>query len=155
QQKATGYDVEVSYSLPLSNLVSSWNGDLSLRALGTYFDSLQTIDAQRVVEGSGVNTEGGGIGLGTALQSPKYRYLVSATYNLDPITVSLSLRGLSSGKYNNAFIDCSTACPTATVENPTIDGNHIAGAQYYDLSFKSKLLDTGAEAFFVVENLLN
>lgn len=155
KQKATGYDIEMSYNLPLSDLISSWYGDLSLRALGTYFDSLQTKDLRGTVEGSGVNTEGGGIGLGTALQSPKYRYLVSAGYSLDPVTVSLTMRGLSSGKYNNAFIECTANCPPATIANPTIDGNHIAGARYFDLSLKSQLFDSGAEAFFVVENLLN
>ncbi|HWK73618.1 MAG TPA: TonB-dependent receptor [Povalibacter sp.] len=155
QQKATGYDVEMSYSFSLSSLVSSWNGDISLRALGTYFDSLKTIDTQTTVEGAGVNADGGGIGLGTALQSPRYRYMVSATYNLDPITVSLAARGVSSGKYNNAFIDCSTDCPTATTEHPTIDGNRVPGATYYDLSFRSKLFDSGAEVFAVVENLFN
>ncbi len=154
QQKATGYDIEMSYNLPLSLLSSSLNGDLTLRALGTYFDSLQTKDL-RTIEGSGVNTEGGGIGLGTALQSPKYRYLVSAAYNLDPVTVSVSMRGLGSGKYNNDFISCTSDCPAPVVGKTTIDDNHISGARYFDLSLKSRLFDTGAEAFLVVENLTN
>jgi outer membrane receptor protein involved in Fe transport len=152
RQKATGYDVEMSYNLPLS--VIGWRGDLSFRALGTYFDSLQTKDI-RTIEGAGVNADGGGIGLGTALQSPKYRYLLSATYDLDPFKLSLTMRGVSSGKYNNSFIECTSNCPAATPERPTIDGNHVPGARYFDLAFSSGLFDSGAEAFVVVENLLN
>lgn len=148
-QEAAGYDVEMSYMLPIGP------GELQLRALGTYFDKLQTEDAGSVVEGSGLNAGGAGIGLGNALQSPKYRYLVSAGYSWEPVTATLTMRGISSGKYNNAFISCTEGCPTSTLERPTIDGNHIAGAKYFDLSLSGNLLDSGAELFFVVENLLN
>jgi outer membrane receptor protein involved in Fe transport len=65
------------------------------------------------------------------------------------------MRGVSSGKYNNNFIVCNTGCPTSTLDNPTVDSNHIDGVKYFDLSLNGKLLDTGAELFFVVENLLN
>lgn len=148
-QEASGYDVEMSYLLPIGP------GDLQLRALGTYFDTLKTKDSGSTVEGSGLNAGGAGIGLGNALQSPKYRYLVSAGYNLDPVTATLTMRGISSGKYNNAFITCTSGCPTSTLANPTIDGNRIDGVKYFDLSVNGKLLDTGAELFFVIENLLN
>lgn len=148
-QEASGYDVEMTYNLPIGP------GDLQLRALGTYFDKLQTEDSGTVVEGSGLNAGGAGIGLGNALQSPKYRYLVSAGYNWEPVTATLTMRGISSGRYNNAFISCTEGCPTSTLANPTIDGNHIDGVKYFDLSLNGKLLETGAELFFVIENLLN
>ncbi|GFE80050.1 TonB-dependent receptor [Steroidobacter agaridevorans] len=148
-QEASGYDVEMSYNLPIGP------GDLQLRALGTYFDKLQTKDSGATVEGSGLNAGGAGIGLGNALQSPKYRYLVSAGYNWEPVTATLTMRGISSGKYNNSFIVCTEGCPTSTLANPTIDGNHIDGVKYFDLSLNGKLLDSGAELFMVVENLLN
>jgi len=148
-QEASGYDVEMSYILPIGP------GDLQLRALGTYFDSLKTIDSGSTVEGSGLNAGGAGIGLGNALMSPKYRYLVSVGYDLDPVTATLTMRGISSGRYNNSFISCTEGCPASTLANPTIDGNHIEGKKYFDLSLNGKLLDTGAELFFVIENLLN
>lgn len=149
-QVASGYDVEMSYRLPIGP------GDLELRALGTYFDKLETQDSTgRTVDGSGMNAAGAGVGFGNALLSPKYRYLVSVGYNLDPVTATLTMRGVSSGKYNNNFIVCDTGCPTSTLDNPTVDSNHIDGVKYFDLSLNGKLLDTGAELFFVVENLLN
>jgi outer membrane receptor protein involved in Fe transport len=149
-QEAAGYDVEMSYRFPIGP------GDLELRALGTHFDKLETQDSTgRTVDGSGMNAAGAGVGFGNALLSPKYRYLVSAAYNWDPVTATLTMRGVSSGKYNNNFIVCNTGCPTSTLDNPTVDSNHIDGVKYFDLSLNGKLLDTGAELFFVVENLLN
>lgn len=148
-QEASGYDLEMSYNLPIGP------GDLTLRALGTYFDKLDTMDSGQTVDGAGLNAGGAGIGLGNALQSPKFRYLVSAGYDLDPVRATLTMRGISSGKYNNSFITCTEGCPTSTLANPTIDGNHIDGVKYFDLSLSGNLLDTGAELFFVVENLLN
>lgn len=149
-QEAAGYDVEMSYRFPIGP------GDLELRALGTYFDKLETQDSTgRIVDGSGMNAAGAGVGFGNALLSPKYRYLVSAAYNWDPVTATLTMRGVSSGKYNNNFIVCTSGCPTSTLDNPTVDSNHIDGAKYFDLSFNGKLLDTGAELFLVVENILN
>ncbi|HWK51747.1 MAG TPA: hypothetical protein VNR40_17765, partial [Steroidobacter sp.] len=149
-QVAAGYDLEMSYRLPIGP------GDLELRALGTYFDKLETQDSNgRTVDGSGMNAGGAGVGFGNALISPKYRYLVSASYNWDPVTTTLTMRGVSSGKYNNTFITCTEDCPTSTLNNPTISSNHIDGRKYFDLSFNGKLLDTGAQLFFIVENLLN
>jgi outer membrane receptor protein involved in Fe transport len=149
-QEATGFDVEMSYLLTLGP------GDLQLRALGTYFDKLLTKDT-RTIDGSGLNAGGAGIGLGNALASPKYRYLVSLGYNWEPVTATLTMRGVSSGKYNNDFVVCNGNCPATPTSSPnqTIDSNHIAGARYFDLSLTGKLLDTGAEVFFVVDNLLN
>lgn len=149
-QEATGFDVEMSYIMTVGP------GDLQLRALGTYFDKLLTKDT-RTIDGSGLNAGGAGIGLGNALASPKYRYLVSLGYNWEPVTATLTMRGVSSGKYNNDFIVCNGDCPPTTTSSPyqTIDSNHIAGARYFDLSLNGKLLDTGAEVFFVVDNLLN
>ncbi|MDY6945370.1 MAG: TonB-dependent receptor [Pseudomonadota bacterium] len=148
-QVAAGYDVEMSYRLPIGP------GDLELRALGTYFDKLETKDSGRAIEGSGLNAGGAGVGYGNALLSPKYRYLLSAAYNWDPVTATLTMRGVSSGKYNNNFIVCNTGCPLSTLNNPTVDSNHIDGVKYFDLSLNGDLLDTGAELFLVVENLLN
>jgi iron complex outermembrane receptor protein len=151
-QEAAGYDLEMSYIVPIGP------GDLTLRGLATYFDKLTTVDGARSVEGSGVNTVGGGVGLGNALQSPKYRYLVSAGYNWAPVTATLTMRGVSSGRYNNDFITCTEGCPgvpTLPQGTLTIDSNYIAGIRYFDLALQSDVGDTGAQLFFVVENLLN
>ncbi len=35
--------------------------------------------------------------------------------------------------YSNAMIECTTGCPEATIANPTINENDLAGAIYLDL----------------------
>ncbi len=147
-QKATGYDVEMSYRQPLGS------GDLALRALFTYFDSLETRDA-RTVQGAGVNTPSFGIGGGSALSSPRYRYLLSAAYRYDRVNLTLTMRGVSSGVYNNDFLECTSGCPTSTSLRPTINDNHIASVQYFDLAVNYKLRDEGLEAYVGIENLFD
>jgi len=147
-QEASGLDVDASYDFRLPV------GDLRLRALASFVSKLDTNDlVLGKVDGRGINSDDGGIGLGTALSAPKYRYLTSATYTLDPVAVTLSMRGISSGVYNNAFIVCQSDCPTATALNPTINDNHIDGVQYFDLSTNYKV--GMGELFFVIENLTN
>jgi len=152
-QEASGVDVDASYSIPLPV------GELRLRALASFVDTLETQDlVLGTVDGRGVNSADGGIGLGTALSSPKSRYLTSATYSLDPVAVTLTMRGVGSGVYNNAFIVCDTNCPVQTVAeaaaHPTINSNSIDSVKYFDLSLNYKVGALG-EVYFVVENALN
>ncbi len=153
-QKATGFDLEVSYNFPLSSLNPRWNGELALRALATYVDSLKTIDTQSVVEGAGVNADDMATGSGNALFSPELRYLLSASYGNDPVSLTLTVRGIGSGKYNNAFVECASACPAATAQHPTINNNHIDGVTYFDLALNYRAFGN-TEAYLVVENLLD
>jgi outer membrane receptor protein involved in Fe transport len=152
-QTASGIDVDATYTLPVGP------GNLTLRAMASFVDELETVTIDRlVVDGRGVNSDDAGIGLdSSALSAPKYRFLASAGYSLDPVDVTLSMRGISSGVYNNAFIECEAgSCPVSTAAHPTIQAgqNHIASAQYFDLAFNYKLESLG-ELYFVVENLLD
>ena len=146
-QEASGFDVEASYTLPLPV------GQLRWRGLASFVETFETVDNGGLIDGRGVNSDEGGIGLGSALSAPKYRFLTSLTYDLDPVSVGLTMRGVSSGVYNNAFIECDGDCPAATSLHPTINENDIDGANYFDLSFSYKM-EMG-EVFFVTENLLN
>lgn len=152
-QTASGIDVDASYNLPLPV------GDLSLRAVASFIDKLETITSEGLlVDGKGVNSDDGGISLdSSALTAPKYRYLLSAAYNLEPVEVALTMRGIASGVYNNAFIECQTNCPTGAAlptGYTTINNNKIDSAQYFDLAINYKLENLG-ELYFVVENLLD
>jgi len=155
-QEASGIDVEASYTWELPV------GQLRLRGLASFVQSMKTFDISAgTLNGRGVNSDDGGIGLGSALTAPKYRFLTSATYDLDPVSVGLTMRGVSSGVYNNAFIECAPgACPIQTEaeasRNPTMmpGQNHIDGAEYFDLSINYRLPSNG-ELFFVTENLFD
>lgn len=150
-QTVHGLDLEASYKLALSDINSGWNGDLMFRGLGTYVFTLKSIQNGVVTEGAGVNT----FGLNTA---PRFHYTLSATYSNDPITSTLTIRGVSAGKYKNEYVVCSSGCPTSTTAAPTIDFNHYNAIAYFDLSLAYKFVvadQANAEAFLTVENLLN
>ncbi|HEY4366661.1 MAG TPA: TonB-dependent receptor [Steroidobacteraceae bacterium] len=154
-EEASGVDIDATYRLPVGP------GDLTLRAMGTIVTKLDTTTAAgKKVDGRGVNSDDAGIGLGANLWGPKYRYLLSAGYDLNPVEVTLTMRGISSGVYNNAFYECQQgSCPTQAEltsmgYSNSINDNHIASAHYFDLGLNYKLEDMG-EVYFVVENLTN
>ncbi|MFC4311705.1 TonB-dependent receptor plug domain-containing protein [Steroidobacter flavus] len=154
-ETASGIDVDATYRLPVGP------GDLTLRAMGTFVDKLETTTATGLkIDGKGVNSDDAGIGLGANLSGPKYRFLLSAGYDWNPVSVTLTMRGISSGVYNNAFYECQIgSCPTsaeltAMGYTNSINDNHIASAHYFDLGVNYKLEDLG-EVYFVVENLTN
>jgi outer membrane receptor protein involved in Fe transport len=152
-QNATGFDIEMSYAFPLSDLRSSWNGDLSLRAMATIVDKLETVDTTNVIDGAG---QIGGFGiLGGNLHTPDLRYIGTATYSNGPASLTLTMRGTGSAVYNNAFIECSSACPPSTSSNPTINNNRVDSVAYYDLAFSYEAFENRAEFFVVVENLMD
>ena len=154
-ETASGVDVDATYRLPVGP------GDLTLRAMGTFVDKLETINTLgQKIDGKGVNSDDAGIGLGANLSGPKYRYLLSAGYDWNPVSLTLTMRGISSGKYNNAFLECDVgSCPApsqlaAMGYTNTINDNHIEAAHYFDLGINYKLEDLG-EIYLVIENLTN
>jgi iron complex outermembrane receptor protein len=157
-QRAKGLDIEASYTTDVGNIVNDWRGNLTLRGLGTYVLSLKTISSQGVVEGAGVNSENGGINV-AGLYAPRFKYLVSANYQLRPASVTLTARGISAGKYGNNFVACTTGCPASTPQNPTISTNHVEAVTYFDLGLDYEIIardgDRGANVFFTVENLFD
>lgn len=143
-QRTKGLDIEASYRLALGA------GDLSLRALAThYIENITDNGIDFPIDYAGVNQ-------GTSA-TPSWSYRLSATYAVDLLSFTLIGRGVSSGVYNNSFIECSSGCPTSTVEHRTIDENDIEGAFYLDASatYSFAIGPAEAEAFLTIRNLLN
>lgn len=157
-QKTEGIDFEVSYRLPLSSVAGNLPGTLSLRALGTYVISLKTINADgSIVEGAGVN--GGRLGAfgnntTVGLSAPKFVSTVFLNYAGEVVSSQLVMRYVGRGKYNNAFIECSTSCPAS---NPlTIDDNHIASSTIFSGSVTlTPFAKKGTNFFLAVDNFFN
>jgi outer membrane receptor protein involved in Fe transport len=139
-ETAEGIDIEASYRRPL------WNGNLTLRALATHVIRREIDDGIAVTELAGDNS-------GSAAD---WRWLAVASYDAGSYGMSLIGHGVSSGKMENAYIECSSSCPLPNVVNRTIDNNHIAGAVYADLSFTYRVRDSGLrnlELFLKVDNV--
>ncbi len=147
EMRARGLDLEASYSFGLERLAASWKGDLNLRLLAThYLENYQD---------NGVNPPIDSVGSNSGNGPPDWLYRATLTYRYDPLTVTLTGRGISSGTYLNNYIGCTADCPVSTANNPTINDNSLPGAFYMDasVSYKFNWNDIGLETFFSVQNL--
>jgi outer membrane receptor protein involved in Fe transport len=150
---ARGVDIEGSYRFDLNRMMSSLNGDMTLRVLAThYLENYQDNGINVPTDSVGENAVNG-----SNNGPPDWLYRATLTYSNDPFTVTLTGRGLSSGTYGNNFIQCSTGCPVSTVDNPTINDNTLPGAFYMDasVSYKFNWNDLTMESFVSVQNLTN
>jgi outer membrane receptor protein involved in Fe transport len=156
EQKVRGIDLEASYRTALANIVSSMPGNLVFRALGTHFLENYTNNTLTLpTDTAGQNTGGG---------PADWRWNASLTYDVNPISGTFNARGVSSGTYGNAFIECTSGCPVSTTDHPTISTNHLPGAVYFDVSLKYSLMvgqgegngeETEVQAFLNVRNITN
>lgn len=154
-QNMRGIDIEASYRAPLSRVVPDWNGTISLHGLFTrylrnYQDNTFNAPSNHVGENAGNPTDGGA--------PPYWKLNVTATYALDPVMLSVTGRGVSSGRINSEYVACASGCPAPTPDHPTINSNHISGAFYLDagVTYKIQMGHTrSADIFFSAKNLLN
>ncbi|MBX7199105.1 MAG: TonB-dependent receptor [Rhodospirillaceae bacterium] len=159
-QVMRGIDIEASYRLALADINNSWNGNLTLRSLSTRVLKVEsvntTLSANQVVNGLGVL---GGFAVSgySGLTAPKFRMNNSVRYNNDTMSVTLGMRYIAGGVYNNAFTECASGCPANNTR--TIDNNHIASNTVYDLGLSYKAIKTDAggegELFLSITNLFN
>ena len=132
-----GMDIEVSYGTSLDTFVDSWAGEVSLRAIGTnIIESLRDDRRNPPVDAAGTNSGTGPL---------SWRWMFSANYQLDPISISWTGRYMSSGEYGGGtsrYVECQPgSCPNWTSYAPTIDYNHIDSRFYHDLSITYKFLE--------------
>lgn len=136
-QRTRGIDLEASYRFGLGA------GDMSVRALATHY--------MEDMSDNGIDVPSDNAGATT----PSWSYRVSTTYRLEPMSVSLTARGIDDGKYNNNWIECTSNCPASSTAYRTININHRAGAFYLDASanYSFSIGPSEAEAFFSIRNL--
>jgi outer membrane receptor protein involved in Fe transport len=149
-QKVDGLDLEASYRFALSDLSSKWNGNFSVHALMTfYLKNYQNNTFNPATDTAGENS-------GT--NPPNWKLNVTAVYDADPLTISLTGRAISSGTNLNNYIECTSDCPTATAANPTINNNHVPGVFYLDANISYRITFAGgttADLFFAANNIFN
>ena len=133
-----GFDVELQYRAE--------NG-FSVRALATHNKSF--ISTPGVI--GTIPSQLAGANLGSV---PKWKGLMTETWENSKLSLSLTQRYVSSGVYNNEWIECQTGCPNATSVHPTIDDNHMAGAFYLDFG-ANYLFGEKTMAYLKIDNALN
>jgi iron complex outermembrane receptor protein len=145
-----GVDIEATYRTDLGSIVSWWRGSLELRALGTHVITSRRDDGVNPVQDFAGDNSG---------QGPlNWRWLFSATYQLNELTAAWTGRSLSDGEYNPNYVECRADCPVSIPSAQTIDYNHIAGRFYHDLSLSYQLGfagGTNAQLYVNVVNVLD
>jgi iron complex outermembrane receptor protein len=155
-----GIDLDVTYRMGLDELVSSWAGTLTFTGNTTiYLKSYQDDSINLPTDVAGQNNGG----------QANWRMTLNATYNLDPIRVGFTARGVSSGTINNSWIVCDPGtCPRSTTDHRTLSSvlggtlggraNHVPGRFYFDMSTSYKFAvgdSVEADAFLNIKNIAN
>lgn len=144
-QKTRGIDIEGSFRTRLGD------GDITLRALGTY--TIENVTDNGFEGGvndiAGVNDDG----------QPTFTYRVSAGYSFDSGFSALIVgRGFSDGVYDNDYIECvAPNCPASGPVVRTINENDIDGILYFDTNFTYDFMagPLEAQALFSVKNVFD
>ncbi len=144
-----GFNLETSYQFSLAD----WDfmpipGGFTVRALATYVDKFITNSTN--AGGFVINTAGSNDGNTQHLMA----FLVQ-TYNADNWEITLTENWISEGRHNLNWIQCSAgSCPLPTLQNPTINDNHVPGIIYFDLGGSYSINDHW-QVYTQVDNLLN
>ena len=149
-QEVRGIDLEASYGTTMSNLFLGWRGNLRLHGLMTFY--LKNYQNNTFNPPTDTAGENGGV------NPPNWKANVTATYQLDPLTFTLTGRAISGGTGFNNYIECTSGCPAATAANPTINNNHVPARVYLDANVNYRVLlrdATTVDVFVSANNLFN
>jgi iron complex outermembrane recepter protein len=150
-QQEEGIDVNSNYSVSLPK------GELKLYGMANFVQKLKIQDPiNGVLDGRGVINSGvtNLASLGN-INAPRFSYLASVTYSLDPVSVSLIMTGISAGVFYNGLIVCDTGCPVGNgVTTATSNSNHIDSYKSFSLSTNYALGKWG-EVYGVIDNLFD
>jgi len=145
-QTAEGIDFEGDYHFDLADLVSSWSGSMAFRWIATHYITNST--------NNGLTPPVQVVGASL----PKWRHIITTTYNNNAFTFIATARLMSSGVQNRAWIACTSSCPVSTTNNPTISSDYQSGAFYLDTAinydFKGPI-GSDDQLYFNITNIMN
>lgn len=144
---ASGFDLEFSYSTPLSAVIPGLPGDFSIRGLTTYVKHFKTTDA-------GVTIERAGSGIGG---TPKWSYNVDFSYDVGRFSTNLNVRGFNKFKYDSQLLGpedqgYDPSSPQSVSQNRFPGATYLNWSVSYDIFVKG---DQSVEIFGVINNLLD
>lgn len=152
-QKAKGLDFEASYRRDLETVAPFLSGNLTIHVLATrYLKNVYDNGVTPPVDYAGGNQQ---TGFGD-ISLPKWRYFATVGWDKGLFAAQLTARGVSAGKFNTTYIQCTSGCPASTVDNRTIDNNHVNGAIYFDTNFTYKIPGLNdAMVFLNIKNIFD
>jgi hypothetical protein len=156
---ARGYDFELDYALPLSELSQSWRGTLNARLLANHqYDFIvqanQTATGRDYAGQSGPMADGGDFN-----PAPQWIWNAFLTYSTGGFNTTLSYKRVSQGVLNVERTGPEDAGYDPNKPN-SISTNRVAGASYFGLAMSYKVPLRGAddrhvELFGTIDNLFD
>jgi iron complex outermembrane recepter protein len=158
-ERYRGLDFEGSYTMPLSRIRTAWRGDVNLHVNATHYLS-RSVDpgVPGLLPTDLVGALGGNAPTGISNDGPpNWQITGRLSYSLNPFVATLSGRYRSAGVIDNSWIACTTGCPAATANNPTVNFNRTDGYVYLDAAFSYRFKYHGAdfESFLNIKNVTN
>lgn len=154
-QHTKGFDIEASYRTQLAAISANLPGTQTIHATATH--AIKSVVDNLVFPVDYAGVVGDGVWLGSAAAMPRWGYRVSTSFDVDPFSVNVVARGVSSGVYSNEWFECTSTCPTSTILSRTVNQNDVPGATYFDIATSVKMRSFGGETelSFVVHNVFN
>lgn len=151
--KNRGLDFEASYRKDLESF-TPLKGKLLLRVLATrYLKNYSNNGINAPTDTVGTNSQNGTTA-GVSPSLPKWTYTANLGWDLGTFSALLTFRGISAGKSNTSYIECSSSCPVSTTDHMTIDNNRVPGTHYFDASFTYRF-SHNLETFVSIDNIAN
>jgi outer membrane receptor protein involved in Fe transport len=152
-----GFDIAAGYQFDLGRV--GLPGTLELLGQASHvikFLEDPGIPGQPLLDAAGANAPIiGGNTSGTFGIAPNWKGLVTEGWSTPKGGVSLIERFVSAGTINPTYQQCTPgSCPVATLQNPTINYNHIAGAVYLDIS-ANYTVGEHVQLYAKIDNTLN
>jgi outer membrane receptor protein involved in Fe transport len=146
---AKGFDVDAGYHFRLDDIFGNVPGNIQLRFSGSRSITLTTNNGVQTTQAVGQYSNGA---------VAPWRWFSSLSYNYEAATLTVMNRGLSGGRWDNAWVGCTSGCPAATSLKPTVNNNYIPGRSYFDLSAAYKVMrneTAEVEVFMTIDNILD
>lgn len=146
EERAKGVDVELSYTTPVAG------GDLDLRLLTNYIQTLEIITPTTTINRAGE----AGNNVGAAEGTPRWRSVATVTYGRDPWAFQLKGRYIGKAKVDDAW----DSVIVGGIARPGIDDNQVPSVFYLDVYASFKLTGLGdflsdGEIFIASDNVLD
>jgi len=147
-----GFNWEMTYQFSLADSrfsdFMSIPGNFTFRNLVTYVSKFRNnpgLPGTFIINSAGMNS--GNI--------PHVKGFLTQQYEEDNWEIHMSENWISEGKMNNNWVQCSIgSCPTSTLQNPTVNDNHVPGIIYFNAG-GSVTLNDHWKIYAQVDNLLD
>lgn len=148
-EQTKGFDIEASYQIGLDRILPNASGSLFLRGLATRVISYKIDNGIVPTELAGQTASG---------TLPDWRWTLTGGYQGDRLVFYGMASGISSGVYNNDYVECTSGCPTSNSINQTINNNKVSSYLKIDAYVAYKIMKDArgtVEAFLRVDNVFN